>query len=116
MMKKLMKKTSRPEKAAEDLLRVGLSEIEEIAEGLFRKIDERIRELKAVEERIDGKILDLERLLKHSEGLRNADEQGADRRSREILALSGRGLKVDEIAGIVDMPKGEVELILGLGR
>jgi DNA-directed RNA polymerase specialized sigma24 family protein len=35
-------------------------------------------------------------------------------RKHEIIALKRRGLKIDEIASILDMPVGEVQLVVNL--
>ena len=115
MLKRFMKKISRERKTARELLDLELSEIEEISDRMFRKIEEKMEALELIEDRIDGKIEALEKLLDRVEGTGAMAASTPVLRNREICALSNKGLKIDEIAGILDMPKGEIELILNLG-
>jgi hypothetical protein len=93
-----------------------LAEIEEIAEKLFRRIDQRMETLKSLEARLDGKARELESLVTRAGTIGSAQGDAVEARRREVVALARKGLKVDEIAGVFDMTRGEVELILNLVR
>lgn len=95
-----------------EVLALELSEIREISENLFKKIDKKIQLFKTIEAAVDKKIAHLERLVQRTEDLPSPGN-GTDRH-REIVALMEKGLKPVEIAGILDMPVGEVHLILAL--
>ena len=112
MVRKFLNKGSRQKQ--KELLTLELVEIEEIAEKLFRKLDKKAKALKAVEARADVKIQELEKLLVRVENLDVPADSG--HRYREVSILVKKGLKVDAIASILDMPRGEVELILNIDR
>lgn len=115
MLKRVFKSEGKGKGRNKELLASEVSEIAEIAERLYGRLDEKLRSLKAVETRVDGKIEMLEKLLLRVEALNLPSDYGVDPRYREIGALSKKGLKIDEIAGILDVPRGEVELILSVG-
>ncbi|OIP35377.1 MAG: hypothetical protein AUK27_04325 [Deltaproteobacteria bacterium CG2_30_66_27] len=96
-------------------LTLELVEIEEIAEALFKRMEARLEELKAIEARLDEKAGGLESLLSRAASIGFAQSDAVNARRREVVALSRKGLKIDEIAGVFDMTRGEVELILNLG-
>lgn len=114
MLKKILKKEEKEKKInkEKELLAIELSEIKEISEMIFERIDKKIAELKAIESSIDEKATKLEILIQRAESIKPIPE-GRDRR-HEIFALKQRGLKIDEIAEILDIPSGEVELIINL--
>jgi DNA-directed RNA polymerase specialized sigma24 family protein len=112
MIKKIFNKKA--QKEAKELLTLELSEILEIAEQLYKKIDERINALKEIEERIDGKIETVRHLITKSEDIEKRMNCLNFPNHREISILSEKGLSVDEIADFFDIPKGEVELILNI--
>ncbi len=116
MFKKTNRNSDRTEKQARELLSLEVSEIEEIGEKLYQKLDRRIADLRDAEKKVDEKMRILENLLLRAEAVVNPGDSIMEMRRQEISALSGRGLKIDEIAGMFDIPRGEVELILGLGR
>jgi DNA-directed RNA polymerase specialized sigma24 family protein len=95
-----------------ELLAPELSEIKDIADILFGRIEKKIEELKNMEVLADEKIKILEDLIKRAESLASSSESPAH--FREVIILNEKGLKIDEIARILDMPAGEVELILNL--
>jgi ABC-type hemin transport system substrate-binding protein len=97
-------------------LTLELAEIEEIAEKLFRRMEERLEALKAVEARLDERVRAIESLIARAGSIGAAHGDTVEARRRGVLALARKGLKVDEIAGIFDMTRGEVELILNLDR
>lgn len=115
MLKRLTnKKDDKDKEAARKLLSLEVAEISEIAEKLFEKLDSRIKTLSALEARLDRKITSLESLLLKAEKVDCKGLHREDDRYNEIAGLLGKGLKVDEIAGILDIPRGEIELILSL--
>ena len=95
-----------------ELLAPELSEIKDIADILFGRIEKKIEELKNIEVIVDEKIKILEDLIKRAESLTSSSESSVH--FREVIILNEKGLKIDEIARILDMPAGEVELILNL--
>lgn len=84
-------------------------ELREIGELLLKRIDKKISELKAIEKTVDDKIETLKTLLEKAEGLYQRDI-----RKEEIVSLYRKGLKIDDIASSLQMPSGEVELVLRL--
>jgi DNA-binding NarL/FixJ family response regulator len=118
MLKKLTTKQGdrQAAEAARKLLSLEVNEISEIAERLFVKLDSRMKTLSALEERLDKKITSLEALLLKAENAKHASRRVDDNRYHEIAELVDKGLKVDEIAGVLDMPRGEIELILSLRK
>lgn len=101
----------RSRRRAKELLALEVSEIEAIADKIFLRLDKKMDQLKSLEARADRKIDILDRML-----MKTDDAEMPDNRRGEIRALAGKGLKVDEIAGILDIPTGEVELTLNLSR
>jgi len=95
-----------------ELLAPELSEIKDIADILFGRIEKKVEELKSIEGLVDEKIKLLNDLIKRAESLTSSFESSAH--FREVLTLNEKGLKIDEIARILDVPAGEVELILNL--
>lgn len=95
-----------------ELLTVELAEAREIADIILKKIERKIEVLEAIESSVDEKILTLQRLIDRIEILK--DSSLPVDREREVMKLHRRGLKIDEIAEILDIPSGEVELILNL--
>ena len=110
------KKTAAPRVAPKDMLAGELREIEEIGEKLFRKIEIKLNELREIEQRIDRKAAKLAKLLQETQADAVPQPKPEPSRSREIAELAARGMPASEIALVLDMPKGEVELILSLGK
>jgi len=102
--------------AARQRLTLELAEIEEISRKLFRKIDERIQALSAMEARLDEKARAVEALVEKASSIGAAQSEAVEVRRRGVIALAQKGLKADEIAEVFDMTKGEVELVLNLRR
>jgi DNA-directed RNA polymerase specialized sigma24 family protein len=100
------------EEKEKELLVLELSEIREIADILFGRVQKMIEELKNLEAIAGERIETLKGLLERAECISSVS--GASTRRREIVTLCKRGLKIDEIAHILDIPSGEVELILNL--
>lgn len=120
MLKKIIKKQDQPGQPSKsrekDLIALEITEMHEIAERLIKKLESRILIIESAEKRIDEKIERLEQLIEKAEHLHAASGDPSTGRNREIQALVKKGLSVDEIAKILNMPKGEIELILSLGR
>lgn len=95
------------------LLSLELSEIKEVADILFSRLEEKIKTMEALESSIDRKAAELERLLQRAEAVR-IPNVGAVVRGHEVRGLARRGMKTAEIAEVLGMPIGEVELILEL--
>ena len=94
-------------------------EINDIAEKIFIRIDQKIKALKAVEARADERIVLLDGLITRFKKMNNAGETpGAvgEGRQKEVQALSEKGFNAEQIARILDLPSGEVELILNLAH
>lgn len=116
MLKKIINKQAVPPKTCEkDLIALEIAEMHQLAERLLKKLESRITVIESAEKRIDKKLERLELLIEKAEHLHVSGSPSAAR-NREIQALVQKGLKVDEIAKILDMPRGEIELILSLGR
>lgn len=118
MLKKIIKKQDQPGQPSKsrekDLIALEITEMHEIAERLLKKLESRILIIESAEKRIDEKIERLEQLIEKAEHLHAASGDPSTDRNREIQALVKKGLSVDEIAKILNMPKGEIELILSL--
>lgn len=94
------------------LLSLELAEVKDISDLIFKRLEKKIEVLEAIEASVDEKIARLERLIHRAEAIRPVP--GGLNREHEIMALKQRGLKIDEIADIIDMPVGEIELVLNL--
>jgi len=117
MMKGIFSKKGPPgADPAHQRLTLELAEIEEISGKLFRKIDERIAALSALEARLDEKAGAVEAIVAKASSIGAAQGEAVEVRRRGVIALAQKGLKADEIAEIFDMTKGEVELTLNLRR
>jgi hypothetical protein len=101
------KKTIPPE-----ILKIG-----DITEKLTARLDQRIKALKTLEAQADEKIAMLEGLINRC---KNMDLSGEVRPATpqthhaEVHSLAGKGFKLEQISRILDLPSGEVELILNL--
>jgi hypothetical protein len=101
---------------ARQRLTLELAEIEEISGKLFRKIDERVAALEALEARLDAKAAAVEAIVAKASSIGAVQGEAVETSRRGVIALAQKGLKADEIAEIFDMTRGEVELILNLHR
>lgn len=101
-----------PKKGDKDLLSLELAEIREISDVIFRRLEMKIEVLEAIEASVDEKVALLEKLINRVEAIKFPSD--ISNREFEIIQLSAKGLKIDEIARILDMPAGEVDLILNL--
>jgi len=134
------KSSAKKEKQCLDL---ELAEIREISDMMFKKLELKIQTMQALEASIDKKQRSLELLIQQADLLEKKIQEGGDisvsleakrsnferllqnaekhssqecrtNRNHEIIALAGKGLAPREIAEVLVMPQGEVELILEL--
>jgi len=75
-----------------------------------RRTEELLRQMDVREKRITEAIREDERTILRSENSDTASKY------KEVCRLADMGLDANEIAGRVKLPKGEIELILGLKR
>lgn len=113
-MLKKMKKEKDPVDLRELLLQEK-AEIEAVAQAYIERIEKQMALLLAAEKRIDHKREALERLIACAGELCSGPEFVQESRRRKVLVLAEKGLKIDDIAEILDISRGEIELILNLG-
>jgi hypothetical protein len=65
-----------------------------------------------MESSIDKKIAAFESLIQQADSIKTSGE--VRNRPHEIMALYGKGMKAEDIAAVLVMPVGEVQLILEL--
>ncbi|MBF0488381.1 MAG: hypothetical protein HQK98_09495 [Nitrospirae bacterium] len=98
----------------EDRADVGIARFEKAAGVIFRRLEKSIQILEAIEASVDAKVAHFERLLQMADAVSYTD-CGQNRRY-EVLALTGKGLGINEIANVLGIQHGEIELILNLNR
>ncbi|MEM2100267.1 MAG: hypothetical protein QXP45_02895 [Thermoproteota archaeon] len=98
-----------------NLLQLELLEVNEIANILFKRLEEKIETLKALEKSANEKIAALKVLIQQAELAKSNFNKYIDRRD-EVIYLSETGLNTNEIADKLGMPVGEIELILNLNK
>lgn len=96
------------------LLLMELHEIKEISDIIFEKIEKQIEVLKNIEASVDKKIAILQKLKEGEDKVEKQPEEAA--RLSEIRSLRSKGLGIREIADILKIPAGEVELIINLNK
>ena len=92
-------------------------EINDIAEKLFIRLDNKIKALKTVEAQADQKIAILDGLITKFKKMNLSKESLGvveESRPKDVQTLAGKGFNPEQIARILDLPSGEVELILNL--
>jgi DNA-directed RNA polymerase specialized sigma24 family protein len=97
------------------LLETELLEVKEIADIIFKKIEDKVKTLKALEDSANEKIEVLRELINQAESVTSSLKREIDRR-KEVILLSEEGLNAQEIADKLGITVGEVELILNLNR
>ncbi|WP_420265112.1 hypothetical protein [Candidatus Magnetominusculus dajiuhuensis] len=93
---------------------IGIARFEKAAGVIFRRLEKSIQILEAIEASVDAKVAHFERLLQMADAVSYTD-CGQNRRY-EVLALTGKGLGINEIANVLGIQHGEIELILNLNR
>lgn len=87
-------------------------DLKEVADKLCERIDKRIIELKEIEHRIDKKIEFYKNFIENKE-INKLSKNAYDRRN-DIIKLYLKKEEPEKIAKILDIPLGEVELIINL--
>jgi DNA-directed RNA polymerase specialized sigma24 family protein len=95
-----------------NLLMLELAEVKDIADIIFKRLNRKIEVLESIESSVDEKIKMLEDLIKKAESLK-VSSLSTDKHT-EIVSLGRKGMDSREIADILDIPVGEVELLLSL--
>ncbi|MCG6552315.1 MAG: hypothetical protein L7F77_08305 [Candidatus Magnetominusculus sp. LBB02] len=98
----------------EGRVNVEIARFEKVAGAMFRRLEKSVEILEAIEASVDAKIAHFERLLQNADAVTYSDN-GQNRRY-EVLALTGKGLGIEEISNILGIQHGEIELILNLNR
>lgn len=88
------------------------AEIRRISDLVIGKLEKKLETLKTMETSIDNKIAAFESLIRQAEAIKTSGDVG--NRPHEIMALHGKGMKAEDIAAVLAMPVGEVQLILEL--
>ena len=88
------------------------AEIRQISDIVIKKLEKKIEMLQAMESSIDKKIAAFENLIRQAEAIKTSGD--VRNRPQEIMALHGKGMKAGDIAAVLAMPVGEVQLILEL--
>ena len=88
------------------------AELRQISDIVIRKLEKKIETLQAMESSIDKKIAAFECLIQQAEAIKTGGDVG--NHPHEIMTLYGKGMKVEDIAAVLVMPVGEVQLILEL--
>jgi hypothetical protein len=96
------------------LLLLELAEIKEISDKLFERIEKKIEVLRALEASVDEKIVALKKLGQEEVPLETPSSDVDHRLA--VISLGKKGQSIQEIASNLDMPVGEVELILNLSK
>ncbi len=115
MLDKLIKFKDRNKNRDNNLMAFQLAEANEIADLLIQRIELKIKALMELESAVDKKIAILERLLQRAESIKIPSSTRADKYD-EILYLKNKGLKTEEVAKLLAIPVGEVELFLNLKK
>ena len=87
-------------------------DLKDIAERIFQRIDNKISELNEIEKRLDEKIKKLEQLSTKEEPPK-ISKMAYDKRN-EIVKLLNTGMELKDISKTLNIPLGEVELIVNL--
>ena len=98
-------------------LTLEVTEINEIVEKLIDRIDYKINTLKTIETRADQKIALLDGLITKLKNMNCSIELSGTAEEgcrNEVQSLAGKGFKPEQISRILNLPSGEVELILNL--
>ncbi|MBF0343032.1 MAG: hypothetical protein HQL06_02260 [Nitrospirae bacterium] len=113
-MKKLFDSKSKGKAIEKEETKDDVAILEHTANAIFKKLEKQIEILEAIEASVDAKLATFERLLHMADSINHPT--GAVNRQHEVMALTQRGLTVDEVADVLGMQRGEVELILNLNK
>lgn len=96
-----------------------------LAEQWREQIEKKQHQMNQMSESLDEKLVSLKLLCGRAEALaqssRTAGPPGPEAlslkgREKKIIALARKGSRTEEIAAQLDLPKGEVDLVLGLEK
>lgn len=101
-----------------------LAEAEKTASDFDRQIKEKHQAIQRLNETLDARIISLNLLLNRAgkaplfagDGNDEEDAQGAYEQQKKILHLYKQGKSPAAIAGLLEIPKGEVELVINLKK
>lgn len=100
-----------------DSLSVLIKESDRASRNLLDAINDRHRRTAELLEEMDAKEGRLkEAIRKTDELLPKAEDPGLTDKYAEVTRLADQGMKAEKISKQVKLPKGEIELILGLKR
>jgi hypothetical protein len=95
-----------------------LSEIDEITDKLVSRIEKKITVLKSLSAEADQRIAILDGLITRYKSIsppaREELSLGEKNSQGEVRVLASKGFSPEQIARIIDLPSGEVELMLNL--
>jgi hypothetical protein len=93
-----------------------IAESESICEGFSKHLEEKREIGKRLLEQLDERMERLQGLVTEIDGKRQSQSQGTSRKDpyTEVLEMVRAGYDVTEIVKRSSLPRGEVELILGL--
>jgi hypothetical protein len=95
-----------------------LSEIDEITDKLVSRIEKKITALRTLSGEADQRIAILDGLITKYKNIQlpaRIEARPEEKSSQgDVRLLSGKGFSPDQIARILDLPSGEVELMLNL--
>ncbi|QWR78827.1 helix-turn-helix domain-containing protein [Candidatus Magnetomonas plexicatena] len=112
MDKQTVSATTKTEKASADDIRAEMARFEKFIDSAFKRLSKQVEILEAIEASVETKIANLERLMHVNDCI--SSQPSESNRRYEVVALARRGLKIDEIAEILGITQGEVELTLNL--
>jgi len=95
-----------------------LTEVDEITDKLVSRIEKKITALRTLSAEADQRIAILDGLITKYKNIHlpaRIDSRPEEKNSRgDVRMLSGKGFSPDQISRILDLPSGEVELMLNL--
>ncbi len=93
---------------------LGSEEMKKTVKTILMKIEKRIEIMEAIETSVDEKLAIFERLMNMFETHKIPANLISS--NNEICNLTRKGLRADDIADILNIPKGEVELVVNFYR
>jgi len=110
---------------AADLIESLVTDSGKVAEQWRDQVEKKQHLMRQMNEELDVKLVSLKLLCSRAEALaqssRTAERSGPESaslagRERKIITLARKGRRTEEIADQLDLPKGEVDLVLGLEK
>lgn len=112
-------------KQTADLLETLVSDSTKLAEQWREQVEQKQLLLRRMSEELDEKIVSLKLLCSRAETLARSSQQGMRSgpetgpltgRETKIISLARKGRGTEEIAAQLALPRGEVDLVLGLEK